>query len=299
MVRVNNWGYGMRATWRITSIIAGASLAGLIAAQPAAAATATNTLTLTPGSLSIGSLANTTLPSASVGAGTLSGAVDSGNWSDSTGSGAGWHGTIQATTFQAEGPWAQTAGTATALGSTASGSYTGSVANALITVTVSAGGTLLNTPFAWTDQEGSSTTSGSVVVCANGTACAVSNGVTVTFAAATTHPSGATYQAKVGTLPATALTLATASASGPTAVGTTIGGANLPAWENNGSTVSGAGVATYGSAVPFVTAGAGIGMGTFTLAPGVTVTWDANNTWDATAAANWVASAQYQISSGP
>jgi hypothetical protein len=295
-MRLNNsWGaLTMVSTrMRIAAAVA-ASIAGTAVAVPAHAdaQTATNQLNLLGGSLSIGSLAATTLPSAALSAGTVSGAVDSGNWSDTTGSGAGWNGTVSTTQFVLQGPW-QAGGGGSALTNTGSGAYSGSAGAALVVVTVSAGGTATNTPFTWTDNEGSSQTSGTVSTCTNATACAVSNGVTITFNAATTYTSGWTYTAHVGAQSASAMSLTTASATGPTAVGSTAGGSNLPTFLNNGSTVT-------ASAVKFVHATAGTGMGTFTLAAGVTVTWDPNNTWSSSVAgANYTATATYTISSGP
>jgi hypothetical protein len=287
---------------RAAAAIAGATILGTLFCIPQGAVaattqTATNTLPLLPGSLSIGALTNTTLTSTSVTTGSLVGAaIDSGTWSDNTGSGAGWHGTISTSTFQYEGTWSQTAGTATALGGSPvgfSGSYTGAVADALLTVTVSAGGTVLNTPFTWTDREGASTPSGTQATCTNNTACAVSNGVTITFAAATSYPANAVYAVKVGTFPTTALTLAAGGTSTNNAG--TSAGANIPVFENNASTVTAGGVGTQGSAVAFLTAPVNDGVGSFTIAPGVTITWDGTNTW----AASFVATAQYTIVSGP
>jgi hypothetical protein len=47
--------------------------------------------------------------------------------------------------------------------------------------------------------------------------------------------------------------------------------------------------------VKIVSAAKLAGVGTFTVIPGVTLTWDPNNTW----ALPYTASAQYTIASGP
>jgi hypothetical protein len=55
-------------------------------------------------------------------------------------------------------------------------------------------------------------------------------------------------------------------------------------------------VSTYsGAPVKIVTAAKLKGKGTFTVTPGVTLTWDPNATW----ALPYTASAQYTIASGP
>jgi hypothetical protein len=281
------------------TVPSGSGTVDITVTGPGGTSTSSSSDQFTYGFLSIGSLSNTSLPAVALNAGSTSGPVDSGIWGDTTASGAGWHGLISTSTFQAEGPWAQTAGVVTALGSTASGSYSGGVANALITVTVNSGGSGANTPFAWSDREGATTSSNTVSTCGNGGACAVSNGVTINFASGTSYPSGAVYVARVGTLPAGAMILHVASAATITPQSGTLGGANLPTYESDGNTVSGGGVGVQGASVAFVSAATNQGEGSFTLAPGVTVTWDPNLTWNSTAAAAFTAVAQYTIVSGP
>jgi hypothetical protein len=253
-------------------------------------------LTINPGTLAIISMNNATLGPATLNTGTVTGALNAGQWSDLTGSGAGWHGSIAMSGFQDEGAWTPQ-GAAPALTLTTSGNYSpaANVADALVTVTVSAGGTNTNTPFAWTDREGGTTTNNTVATCTNATPCAVSNGVTITFNAATTYASGSVYTAKVGLLPTSALALHNASGT-ISASGTTTAGSNLPTFENDASTVSAAaGAGNFGSAVNFVTAAVNAGAGLFNVTGGGTVTWDPNITWSGT----WVATAQYTITSGP
>lgn len=266
--------------------------AATVPALASASTSGTASLPLTGGTLSINSLAaSATLPATNVSAGTVSGALNSGTWADTTGSGNGWNGTIQlAAPFLYQGTWTQTSGAATALSSSASGTYTGQVANALITVTVTAS-TVAATTVSWTDRE-ATTSNGTNTVCNAVTTCAIASGITISFAAAV-YPTGATYQVEAGTLPTTSMTLSTPSATGPTATGTTLGGANLPVFENTGTTVP-----AGGSAVSFVHATTQTGMGSFSLAPGVTITWDPNNTWGGSGV-TYSTTAQYAIVAGP
>jgi hypothetical protein len=261
----------------------------------ALAATANITVPFAAGSPSIGTLDNASLPAISANAGTVSGAVNGGNWTDSTGTASGWHGTLQTTALVGQGPFVQTAGTRAALGSSGSGAYNGTSGSAIITVRVNGTPTMVHTPFAWTSQEHGTRTSGTVAAsaCSNGIACAVSRGVTITFAIGTRYPAGAEYSARVGALPANSMTIATASALAITPQGGTAGGSNLPAYQSNGSVVS-----AGGSAVPFVAAGRNQGMGTFSLAIGVTLTWDPQDAWTG-AGPGYVGIAQYAISTGP
>jgi hypothetical protein len=273
------------------------AISGLVVfAVPAVALAATSSITVpfTSGSPSISTLANTTLPSSNVSAGTVSGAINPGTWTDTTGTASGWHGTLQTAALVDQGPFVQTAGTTAALAGTGSGAYSGTTASAMISVTVKGTYAGLETGFAWTDRERDKTTSGTVPAhaCRNGTACAISHGVTITFAAGTSYPIGAAYRAQVGALPANSMTIATASASAITPQGGTPGGSNLPSYQSNGSVVIG------GGAVPFVAAGKNQGMGTFSLAVGVTVSWDPKDSWNG-GRPEYVGTAQYAISTGP
>ena len=262
-------------------------------AMAATSGTGTATLPLLGGSLSVGGIQSSiTLASTAVTAGTTSGVINSATWGDTTGSGAGWNGTIQLTTgFIYTGSWVQTGGTTTALGNVTAGGYTGSTGNALIVVTVTTS-TGAVTQFSWTDSSGAGT-NGTNTTCNNVSACTVSNGVTIAFAAATVYPAGAVYTVKAGELTPSGASLLTADASTVTPTGTTGGGTNLPTYKNNGSTVS-----AGGSAVKFLSAALNQGAGTFTAAPGMTITWDPNNTW-AGSGVNYTATAQYAISTGP
>lgn len=288
------WGRRRRVTL-------GAVLAALVAvAVPLGAWAATNstaTLALGLGSLSISGMSAYSTASTAVSAGSLATPLNSATWSDTTGVGLGWNGTIAVTQFVDQGAWSQTAGTTTALSSTASGAYNGSAGAGVITVTVTqAVDTIVATTLSisYSDTENGVTTSGSATA-TKGSATTLVHGLTITFASGTAYPQNAAYQSKYGILPTTALALNTAQAS-VTASGSTAGGLNLPAFVNNGSTVTAGGPSTYSaSPVKFISAGLLQGVGSFTVAGGATITWDPNNTWQA----NYTAGMQYNIVSGP
>lgn len=286
---------------RRRTLAAGAVAAALVAtALPIGARAATNstvTLSLLGGSLSISGMSAYTTTSTSLSTGTLATALNAATWSDLTGLGAGWNGTLAVTQFIDQGAWSQTSGTATALSTTSSGAYTGSAGAGSITVTVTqALDTTLATTLSisYTDVENGTTTNGTATA-TKGSATTLTHGLTVTFASGTAYPQNAAYQAKFGILPTTALALNTAQAS-VSASGTTVGGTNLPSFVNNSSTVTAGGPSTYSAApVKFISAAATTGVGSFTVAGGGTITWDPNNVWQA----SYTAGAQYTIASGP
>jgi hypothetical protein len=278
---------------RLVGGLAAGIVGVLLPVSAMASSTATDTLSLAAGTLSISGLGNWTSASTAVSAGTLNSGTNSGTWTDQTGLGLGWNGTLAMESFLYTGTWTQTSGTVTALGTTAAGSYTGTSPNAFITVTVNGTPSSSSTPYTYSDNESGTVTSNSGTA-TNGSATTLANGITITFAAATTYPVGAVYSEKMGVLPTTALALHSASGTITNQAGT-LGGSNLPTFTNNGVTVSSTSATAYGTAVKFITANALQGIGSFTVVPGVTITWDANNTW----AANYVANAQYTIASGP
>jgi hypothetical protein len=286
---------------RRRTLAAGAVAAALVAtALPLGATAATNstvTLSLLGGSLSISGMSAYTTTSTSLSTGTLATPLNSATWSDLTGLGAGWNGTLAVTQFIDQGAWSQTSGTATALSTTSSGAYTGSAGAGSITVTVTqALDTTLATTLSisYTDVENGTTTNGTATA-TKGSATTLTHGLTITFATGTAYPQNAAYQAKFGILPTTALALNTAQAS-VSASGTTVGGTNLPSFVNNSSTVTAGGPSTYSaSPVKFISAAATTGVGSFTVAGGGTITWDPNNVWQA----SYTAGAQYTIASGP
>jgi len=264
----------------------GAAVAPLLAASGAFAATAapgTQNLQLVAGQLSVGPLTPGTLQG--VVGGTASGQLPSASFSDTTGSGDGWQGSVAASNFIYTGAWAGSSG-APALASSSAGAWGGSADGISITVTVGSGGSGTSTPFSWSDSAGNSG-SGTAT---NGTPALVEDGVTIDFAAGTTYASGDQYSVHVGAQSAQALSLDAALGSITPAAGVQ---SPAPQFVNSGATVAGGGT-TYGTAVPMVSAAQGTGMGTYAVAPGAQVVTDSSS-W----AATYVAQVQYTIASGP
>ena len=284
--------------------LAGAAVAAALVgtALPIGVHAATSTVTLQLGSgggLSVTGVGAYTTASTSSGAGTLATPLNSATWSDQTGLGSGWNGTIAISQFVDQGAFAQTAGAATALSTTSSGAYTGSAGAGYITVTVTqvgdtTGATSLAISYA--DVENGSTTNGTATA-TKGSATTLLNGLTITFKTATAYPQNAAYESKFGILPTTALALNTLQGS-VAPQGSTLGLVNDPLLVNNGSTVTAGGAAPTAysaSPVKFLDALILTGVGSFTVSGGATITWDPNNIWQA----NYVAGVQYTIASGP
>lgn len=243
-------------------------------------------LNIKAGQLSVGSVNPSSL--SSVVAGSTSGDLPSAVWSDATGSGAGWSGTLALSSFSYTGAWNTSSG-ANALGTTAAGSYTGTADGLMITCTVGSGATTTSTPFTWVDNQGGSG-SGTAT---NGTAAAIEDGVTIDFSASITYVAGNAFVVDVGTQAASALELDTAAAGVGIAPAASVT-SPAPTFENNTTAVVGGGPATVGTAVPMVVAAATTGMGSYTVVPGASVVTDSNS-W----AATYTAQAQYSIATGP
>lgn len=271
---------------------------GATAVPLGARAATSSTVTLALGSgggLSISSMSPYTTATTSSAAGTLATPLNSAIWADTTGSGAGWNGTIAVTQFVDQGAYTQTAGAATALSTTASGSYTGTAGAGYITVTVTQAGDTTGATtltYSYSDVENGTTTNGSGTA-TKGSATTLLHGLTITFATGTAYPQNAVYESKFGILPTTALSLNTAQGS-VALQGSTLG--VPPILVNNGTTVTAGGPATYSaSPVKFLDALILTGEGSFTVSGGATIAWDPNNIWQA----NYTAGAQYTIASGP
>ena len=282
--------------------LAGAAVVAALVgtALPIGAHAATSTVTLALGSgggLSVSGVGAYTTATTSSALGALATPLNSATWSDQTGLGTGWNGTIALTQFIDQGAFTQTAGTATALSTTSSGAYTGTAGAGYITVTVTqvgdtTGATTLAISYA--DVENGSTTNGTATA-TKGSATALVHGLTITFATSTAYPQNAVYESKFGILPTTALALNTAQGS-VAPQGSTLGLVNDPLLINNASTVTAGGPSTYSaSPVKFLDALILTGVGSFTVSGGATITWDPNNIWQA----NYVAGVQYTIASGP
>jgi YVTN family beta-propeller protein len=243
-------------------------------------------LNLAAGALSVGSVTNGTITGTV--AGTTSGALPGATWADTTGSGAGWNGTLAMSSFTYTGAWNTTSGS-DALANTSAGAYTGTADGLTITVTVGSGATTSNTPFTWSDNQGGSGTG----TATNGTPAAVAQGVTIDFSSSTAYASGDAFLVECGTQSTSALELDTAATGAGITAGTLVTSPS-PTFENNATAVTGGGPATLGTAVPMLTAAATDGMGSYTVVPGASVTTDSNS-W----AATYTAQAQYSIATGP
>ena len=270
--------------------LAGVCLAGLalplstLTVSAATTATSHDTLTLTAGNLSV----------AVVSAGTANGALGSSSaptdiavadWSDSTGSGAGWNGTVAVSNFTNTGAWTRTSG-ASAQTTNTSAAYTGTVAQGSYLVTVSSD-SAGNITAAVTGAETATITGQS-----KASAIAVgTKGLTITFDLAVTYVAGDQYTIHVGTLPATALVLGAGTSVTPSLTTT----ATAPTFANSGTTVNAGASNTLGSGIKFVTAAANTGMGSFRVTPSGTIAFDGNVSW----AGDYVAQVSYSIITGP
>ena len=276
-----------RRRWPLGVLAAASLVAGLLTTAQANAATSISSnegLALGAGQLSVGSVVTGQL-SAVVNS-SIQGTYPQATWSDTTGSGAGWQGSLAVSSAIYTGTWTPQ-GSATALGSSSAGGYTGTADGLLITVSVGSGGTGTSTPFTWTDNHGGSG-SGSAT---NGTPASVESGITIDFASGTTYTSGTQYQVQAGAQSASALELLSSAGSIAAASGTA---SPVPTFVNDKTAVGAGGAGAYGTSVPFVSAAADQGMGSYLVAPGVNVVVDASS-W----AATYVSQVQYTIASGP
>ncbi|HEV7467592.1 MAG TPA: hypothetical protein VGP96_14925 [Candidatus Dormibacteraeota bacterium] len=252
-------------------------------------ASATCTGSLSVGAPTAGSVA------ATVGAGVATGPLPFGTWSDQTGCGAGWNGTIAMSLFHYQGAWVQTAGAARALGSTTSANYT-AVGSGYYTVTVTSYvSTTLNFSYA-----GIESGTGTATLAGGNTSKAVgAKGVTIVWGpSSTTYAANMAYTIKVGNLSSTALTLADGGAPASIAANSgtvspnptfTNATANIP--EGSGADPT----QTVGAATKFVTvAVVNQGMGDYTVSPRASVAFDPS-VW----AQTYVAQVTYTIVSGP
>ncbi len=271
--------------------IAGVCLAGLalpfstLTAEAATTATSTDTLTLTAGALSVAAVSAGSTTAASSSASPASGNLAVADWADTTGSGAGWNGTMAVSLFNLTGSWVVTGGS-NSLTAATSATYTGNATQGYYVVAVSSDSSG-NISAAVTGSKSATITSQpKTAPIAVGT-----HGVTIKFDTATTYSSGDQFTIHVGNLPASALLLG--SGSGITANGTTT--ATAPTFTNSGSTVTGGSATSVGSGVKFVSAALNTGMGSFRVTPSGTIAFDGNLDW----AGSYVAQASYSIVTGP
>jgi hypothetical protein len=262
-----------------------------IAVVAAVAATGSTGTAVLAGTLSITAPASTTLPSTAISVGTVTAGVNAANWADTVGSNVGWNGTLAVQRFHVIGTNAWAPGASHVLANNNSGQYTGATQAAAYTVTVTAASAGLTTTVAisWSGEEagvGTATKNTPFVMGARG--------MTIDFLSGQAYATTDVYTARVGNLATSALSVAQATTVITLVSGS--GGTNLPTATGGTSTVTSGTTSTYSATpVKVVTAANTKGVGTFTVTPGVTLTWDPNNTW----ALPYTASAQYTIASGP
>jgi hypothetical protein len=270
----------------VVGVAAVACAAGPLQAQALTQGTGLDTLTVTGGALSVASVGAATF-AVTLNSGTVTTAatnLNAGTYGDTTGSGAGWNGTLALYRFVNTQAWVPNG---TALSTNTSATYTGTANNAWYSVAVTANAaTTVN--ITWSGQESGSGTA------TKGSAFAVGTlGLTITFASAVTYLTTDTYTIKADVLPTTALTMAAGGAC--VAQGTTATGANLPTMTNTSANITGGTYNTFGSAVKVITAAVNAGIGSFICTPKATISTDSNLTW----ASSYTATAQYSIVTGP
>jgi large repetitive protein len=245
------------------------------------------------GSLSIGAPAAGSV-TATIGAGPATGSLPSGTWSDQTGCGSGWNGTIAMSLFHYQGVWAQTAGAATALGSTTGATYT-AVGSGYYTVTV----TGYVSPTLTLSYTGIESGTGTATLGAGTTTSTIgAKGATIVWGpSSTTYAAGMAYTIKVGNLSSTALTLADGGAPATVAANAGTVSPNPTFTNTTASIPEGSGAdptQTVGAATKFVTAAVSQGMGDYTVSPRASVAFDPS-VW----AQTYVAQVTDTIVSGP
>jgi hypothetical protein len=281
---------GIRNAARVAIITSGLAVAGM-ASFPGAVSAATTgtglgTLTVSGGSLGLASVGAAAF-SVTLGSGTVTTAATNlnvGTYSDTTGSGTGWNGTLAVQQFVNTQAWVVTG---SALQTTASAGYTSTTPVASYTVAVTAdGGTTVS--ISWSGTETGSGTATKASAFAVGT-----KGLTITFATGTTYLTSDRYNIKADVLATSTMVMAAGGSC--TATGTTSTGSNIPAMTNTSSTITGGTYNTFGAAVKVITVPYGEGLGTFTCTPKATLSIDSNNSWPG----SYAATAQFTIVSGP
>ncbi|MHB8508113.1 MAG: hypothetical protein ACYDGR_05610 [Candidatus Dormibacteria bacterium] len=250
------------------------------------------------GTLSVGSVGTATV-TATIGNASTSGSLPSATWSDSTGLGLGWNGTIAVTVFNLTGAWSASGGSA-ALGTTSSPIYTGAGSGyyrvSVTSCTFNPTGSALAFSFA-----GLETGSGTATVAPLTTATSSigTSGVQITWAAqgasaiSCPYAAGNAYTIKVGNLAGSALTLADNNASATiTPQAGTI--ATAPVFVNPTAAVPGGTATAVGSEVKFLSAALTTGGGSYSVVPYGSLAYDAS-VW----ASTYTATIQYTIYSGP
>lgn len=283
----------VRTRLSIAAAVAAAAVVPLTSAPALAACTTSGTtacntasVTVAGGGYSVTAAAGSTI-AATLGQ-TVAGTLPSAVWADNSGTGAGWNGTVAVSTLNYTGTWTPV-GTPTGTVTPAAGTYTGSADGAQYGVKVTGvSGTTVT--FSWTSTDPADKAGGSgATATVLGPAVAVgTKGVSVAFA--TTPAAGDSWTVNVGNENANALSITGATITPVTGVVSP----NPTFVATNPTVLPAGGVGTFGSAVKFLDAAVGQGMGSYTAVPAVKLSLDTNS-W----AGTYSASVQYTIATGP
>lgn len=260
-----------------------------VAASAATTGTANQTLNLTGGSLSMTAPTDTIFPSTAIALGTLTSGINPADYTDATASGVGWSATIAVQKFHIVNSWAATSGS-TVLINNSSTLYLGTQTADIYTMHVTAA-SLAASPTVAVSWPANASDIAGVASCTKGVGCQIGTmGLAVDFTPAVAFAATDTYTSQVGTLGASALRLASGST-------TITGSANPPAAVGGTSTITTGAGFNFGAPVKFVSAAPATGSGTYTVTPGVTLTWPTAT--GAVWAAAYASQANYSMVSGP
>ena len=287
-----------RRIGQLATVVAIATVVGVLAPMGAAFAntgvTGTGQAQLTGGSLAIGSITNNNGIPVSLVSFTGVGLLPTAVWSDATGSGYGWNGTVAVSDFTYTGAWTNTG---SPLVDATSGAYTGTQDGVVFTVDATGisngAGSFTWSSTASTNSTGSGTAVASIATVLD------TQGVSINFGTATETP-GTLYELQAGTQSPGALTLSSTESTSGTA-GVTVADGSLSAHPALVSALNGVAgpssadaAQTLGAPIEFVSAAANTGMGSYTVNPGVTFNADVNS-W----ANIYTANVEYSITTGP
>jgi hypothetical protein len=280
-----------RRIGQLATVVAVATVVGVLAPMGAAFATGNTTgAQVQGGTLEIGTINNSGNIPVSMGTLLGVGLLPSAAWSDATGSGSGWNGTVAVSDFTYTGVWTNTG---SPLVDATSGAYTGTQDGVVFTVDATGisngAGSFTWSSTASTSNTGSGTAAASIATVIDG------QGVSINFGTAS-PTAGTLYQLQAGTQAPSALSLLATETSAAVTVVDSSTSAD-PVLVSANTTVAGpsAGVAqSYGTPLKFVAAAPNTGMGEYLVVPGVTFHADVNS-W----AALYTANVEYSIVTGP
>jgi hypothetical protein len=280
-----------RRIGQLATVVAVATVVGVLAPMGAAFATGNTTgAQVQGGTLEIGTINNSGNIPVSMGTLLGVGLLPSAAWSDATGSGSGWNGTVAVSDFTYTGVWTNTG---SPLVDATSGAYTGTQDGVVFTVDATGisngAGSFTWSSTASTSNTGSGTAAASIATVIDG------QGVSINFGTAS-PTAGTLYQLQAGTQAPSALSLlSTENSAAVTVVDGSLSAP--PALVSANTTVAGPSSGTpqlYGTPLKFVAAAPNTGMGEYLVVPGVTFHADVNS-W----AALYTANVEYSIVTGP